>query len=71
MSYRLIRPVEEGVCPICGSKGYLQEDDEEGDVRYSAWCSNPECSKASIARYSRKRGRAVSDFLKDSRVGTP
>lgn len=63
MSYRYIQPIEQ-VCPICGGKGYLQEDDEEGDVRYSAWCSNQKCSKASVARYSRVKEKAVRDFLK-------
>lgn len=63
MSYRYITPISE-VCPECGSKGYLQEDDEEGIVRYSAWCSNQTCSKASVARYSRKKEKAISDFLR-------
>ena len=64
MSYRIVKPLEGHVCPICGSKAYVEESDELRDVRYSVWCSNEFCQKFKVARYSRKRERAVEDFLK-------
>lgn len=64
MSYRIVKPLEGHVCPICGSKAYVEESDELRDVRYSVWCSNADCPKNKVARYSRKRERAIADFLK-------
>ena len=66
MAYRLIRPMEGHKCPECGGMAYIEESDDLGDVRYCVWCSNPECRRHSVTRYSRVRSRAVSDFLKES-----
>lgn len=64
MSYKIVRPLEGAVCPVCGSKAYVEESDELGDVRYCVWCEKICCPKAKVARYSRKRERAIADFLK-------
>lgn len=63
MSYRIIKPLEGHTCPLCGHKAYVEESDELRDVRYSVWCSNEDCPKNKVARYSRKMERAVKDFL--------
>ena len=65
MAYRIVKPLEGHRCPECGSMAYIEESDDLGDVRYCVWCSNPDCSRASVARYSRVRGKAVRDFLKE------
>ena len=64
MAYRIVSPLEGCRCPECGGMAYVEESDDLGDVRYCVWCSNPECSRHSVARYSRVRSTAVSDFLK-------
>lgn len=64
MSYRIVTPVKEGVCPVCGGTAFIQEYDDTGAVQYSVWCGNPECSSYSSVIQSDKRGRAILDFLR-------
>lgn len=66
MSYKIVKPLEGHVCPVCGRAAYIEESNELRDIRYCVWCSNNECIKSKVARYSRKRERAVADFLKTS-----
>lgn len=64
MSYKIIKPLEGNVCPLCGKMAYVEESDELRDIRYSVWCSSTDCPKNKVARYSRKKEKAVRDFLK-------
>lgn len=60
---RGIKPIEEGVCPDCGSKGYVQKDSARDDKPYTAWCSNMHCCRFSSLTYHKTLGGAVRAFL--------
>lgn len=64
MSYKIIKPLEGHVCPLCGKMAYVEESDELRDIRYSVWCGSEGCPKNKVARYSRKRHTAIMDFLR-------
>lgn len=61
--YRHITPITEGTCPICGSIGYLQEDDDSGETLYTAWCGNMECRGDGTETHFKTRVEAEDSFL--------